>query len=50
MNFKNSTFKVYRGDLDNIIDFYERKLKNPGALEHVIDKDYIKKLRNPQLL
>jgi len=38
----NSTFKVYRGDLDNLINFYEEKLKNPGSLEHVIDKDYTK--------
>ena len=38
----NSTFKVYRGDLVNLINFYEEKLKNPGSLEHVIDKDYVK--------
>lgn len=38
----NSTFKVYRGDLDNLINFYEERLKNPGSLEHVIDKDYTK--------
>lgn len=38
----NNTFKVYRGDLDNLINFYEKRLKNPGILGHVIDKDYVK--------